>query len=296
MSASSSVSGIEVEDAHPADARHVGHPPDQVRERAHLGPGLGGRHAGVPPARADEVAAPGHRVLRDEVDLHGPGGDQPLGLGHHVVGGAGALLPAQARDDAKRAGAVAPLGDLQPRARARLAGALREDARVARLHDPLGGVADEHPLGVAREDVPELEHVARPEEVVDLGHLLGELPGVALREAPGDDELLAGADALVLGELEDRVDRLLLRLADEAARVDDDDLGVVGLLDDAPAVPARHAEHDLGVDPVLDASEADEVNLAIAHTRGALGSTGGPARPRGPKPYFRISFMKRSNM
>ncbi len=42
---------------------------------------------------------------------------------------------------------------------------------IARLDDPVGGVADEHALGVARQHLPELEHVARAEEVVDLGHL-----------------------------------------------------------------------------------------------------------------------------
>ena len=79
------------------------------------------------------------------------------------------------------------------------------------------------------QDLGELEHVARAEEVIDLGHLRAELGRVALREAARDDELLAGAELLQLGHLEDRVDRLLLGLADEAARVDDDDLGLVGL-------------------------------------------------------------------
>ena len=212
---------------------------------------------------ARQVAAPGDRVLRDQVELEGARRHEPLGLGDDVVGRARALLAAHARDDAEGAGAVAPLGDLQPRAGSRL----RDDARIARPDDPVGGVADEHPVGVAREDALELEHVARAEEVVDLGHLRGELAGVPLREAAADDELLAGPDALVLGELEDRVDRLLLRLADEAAGVDDDDLGLVRLLDDAPAVAPRDAEHHLGVDAVLDAAQADEVDLAIGHRR-----------------------------
>jgi hypothetical protein len=98
--------------------------------------------------------------------------------------------------------------------------------------------------------------------VIHLGHLAGELLGVALREAPRDHEALAGAGLLVVRHLEDRVDRLFLRFADEAARVHDDDLGVGRVVHVLEAGAARDAEHDLGVDPVLGAAEAYKMNGA----------------------------------
>ena len=151
-------------------------------------------------------------------------------------------------------------------------------------------------VGLAAEDLGELHHVARAEEVVDLGHLLGELARVALRQAPGDDELLAGADLLVLGELEDGVDRLLLRLADEAARVDDDDLGLVRLVDDAPAAAGRDAEHHLGVDPVLDAAEADEVDGSHRRRSACVSGTPWCLAEHQPTLVVACAWMKRSNM
>ena len=75
--------------------------------------------------------------------------------------------------------------------------AMRGQARVAGAEDVVGGVADQHALDrvllAGAQHGAELEHVARAEEVIDLGHLLGELLGVALREAAGDHELLAAA-------------------------------------------------------------------------------------------------------
>ena len=50
-------------------------------------------------------------------------------------------------------------------------------ARARRLDHPVGRVADEHALGLAAEHLAELEHVARAEEVVDLGHLAASSSG-----------------------------------------------------------------------------------------------------------------------
>ena len=204
--------GIEIEEAHPAHA---------LARRPRSGRG---RASGVRPSLG-QVAPVGDRVLRDEVQLDDALRREPLGFAHDVVGAsATAACPRRSRDDAEGAGAVAPLGDLQVRARPRVG----DDARVARPDDPVGGVADEHPLGVAaRAPRPSLSMSLEPRKWSTSGICAASSRRVALREAAGDDELLAGAVLLHLGELEDRLDRLLLRLADEAARVDDDDLGVV---------------------------------------------------------------------
>ena len=103
----------------------------------------------------------------------------------------------------------------------------------------------------------------RGEDVIDLGHLGRDLARVALREAPRDDELLEATALLEARHLEDRVDALFLRLTDEAARVDDDHLRLVGLVDDGVTARSRDPEHDLAVDAVLGAAEADEMDRAI---------------------------------
>ncbi len=73
--------------------------------------------------------------------------------------------------------------------------------------------------------------LAGADDGVDLGDVLADLVAVALDEAAGDDELLGAAAVglLVLDHLEDGVDGLLLGGVDEAAGVDDEDLGVFGV-------------------------------------------------------------------
>ena len=95
---------------------------------------------------------------------------------------------------------------------------------------------------------------------------------VALDEAAGDDEALGFAAVLllVLDHLEDGVDGLLLGGVDEAAGVDDDDLGVFGAGGELGAAVVEHAHHDLGVDEVFGAAEGDEAYFR-AGWRGVAG-------------------------
>ena len=58
--------------------------------------------------------------------------------------------------------------------------------------------------------------------------------------------------------LEDRLDRLFLRSLDERTRIYDDDFGFRGRLGDRVTVLREHSEHDLGVDEIFRATEADE--------------------------------------
>ena len=62
----------------------------------------------------------------------------------------------------------------------------------------------------------------------------------------------------MLDHLEDGVDGLLLGGVDEAAGVDDEDLGVFGAGGELGAAAMEQAHHDLGVDEVLGAAERDE--------------------------------------
>jgi hypothetical protein len=62
----------------------------------------------------------------------------------------------------------------------------------------------------------------------------------------------------VLDHLEDGVDGLLLGGVDEAAGVNDDDLGIFGARGEFGSVVVEQAHHDLGVDEVFGAAEGDE--------------------------------------
>jgi hypothetical protein len=59
-----------------------------------------------------EIEAVGAGVLRDDEKLLDAGGDQPLGLAHHVAQGTALEPPAQCWDDAEAATIVAAFGDL----------------------------------------------------------------------------------------------------------------------------------------------------------------------------------------
>lgn len=87
------------------------------------------------------------------------------------------------------------------------------EARV-RLHDVRARGAGAH-------DLRDLVRFADAKEGVHLRQLRRELLGIALGEAPRDDERLAVL-LFVLRHLQDRVDGLLLGGLDEAAGIDDD--------------------------------------------------------------------------
>ena len=102
------------------------------------------------------------------------------------------------------------------------------------------------------------------EHRVGLGQLVGELLAVALGEAAdGDDLLGAAACALEVGGLEQRVDRVLLGLLDEAAGVDHGDVGLGGVVDEQPPLGGEPAGQLLGVDLVAGAPQGHEGDAAV---------------------------------
>jgi len=98
---------------------------------------------------------------------------------------------------------------------------------------------------------------------VYFGDVLLNFVAVAFDEAAGDDDAacFAAVLLLVLDHLEDGVDGLLLGGVDEAAGVDDEDFGVLGVGSELAACMVEQAHHDLGVDEVLGAAEGDEADL-----------------------------------
>src|SRR5207244_1473218 len=78
---------------------------------------------------------------------------------------------------------------------------------------------------------------------------------------PGYDEPLTGARLFVPRHFKNRIDRFLLRLVDERARVDHQHVGLCGILRELVSCVAGESEHHLGVDEVLGATERDETYL-----------------------------------
>ena len=114
---------------------------------------------------------------------------------------------------------------------------------------------------LAPDGVDDLLDLAGAEQGVDLRNLGAELVAIPLRHASGDHEPPALAGLLVLRHLQDGVDRFLLGLVDERARVDDEHIGFVGVTGKLMSCLLSEAQHHLGVDEVLGAAEGDQANL-----------------------------------
>src|ERR1019366_7424385 len=95
-------------------------------------------------------------------------------------------------------------------------------------------------------------------DVIDTGDFEQQVVFLAFRQTAGDDD---GADAALVLQSEhlaDDAERFLARGFDEAASVDDDDIGAVRIGDQRVAVLSKFAEHALGIDQVFRATKADE--------------------------------------
>ena len=89
---------------------------------------------------------------------------------------------------------------------------------------------------------------------IDFRDALDDFVAVAFDEASGDDQFLRRAGGFEARHLEDGVDGLLLGGVDEAAGVDDEDLGLFGACGQARAGAVQKPHHDFGVDEVFGAA------------------------------------------
>ena len=89
-------------------------------------------------------------------------------------------------------------------------------------------------------------------------HLFQQHLPLPLGHAPGHHHAPHAAGLLQRQHLADDAERFLPGRFDEAAGVDDDDIGAVGVGLEGVAVLGEFAEHPLGIDEVLRAPEADE--------------------------------------
>ena len=164
-------------------------------------------------------------------------------------------VAAQARNDAERAAMVAALADLEvgvvPRRqldadRGRRRHEVEEGivrlrhVRVHRVHHLLGRVRAGHG-----------EHAR-----VHLAHQVAAALACLRAEAAGDDDLAVGGERLA-----DRVEALANRVVDEAAGVDDHQVGAGEGLRGRVALGAEPGQDQLGVGERLRAAERDEADL-----------------------------------
>ena len=158
-----------------------------------------------------QVDAVGRRVLADDQQLLRPRRDQLLGLAQDRVGSAADQVAAQARDDAEGAAMIAALGNLQIgiMARGQLQPRVRHQVEIGRRRHRRGDMDRADHLLILG-GAGDREHV---------GEALADQLGL-LAHAAGDD------DAAILGDrLADRGQALLLGGIEEAAGVDQDDVG-----------------------------------------------------------------------
>src|SRR5262249_38162927 len=206
------------------------------------------------------------RVLGDDDQLADAVLGQLAGLADDLLDRLGDVLAAHAGDGTEGAEPVATFGDLQIRIVARcdaqpsgiLEGADRRGTEQGALFAAIGERAGD--------DGTDLLAAEDPDEVIDAGHFLQQRLALALGKAAGDDN---GADAALLLEREHLADDgkgLLPRRLDEAAGVDDDHIGAVGVGGQRVAILGQLAEHALGVNEVLGATQTDERVAALGGT------------------------------
>ncbi len=104
-----------------------------------------------------------------------------------------------------------------------------------------------------------LLQLVETDEVVDFGNLFGELFPVLLHHAARHDDAVDLPRFLPRDLAEDRLDGLLLRRVDEAARVHDDDARLLGIREGQP-LPLQMPQHHLGIDEVLRASQRHDAH------------------------------------
>ena len=191
-------------------------------------------------------------VLRHEVDLLRPLRFELLRFPHQPLERLGAVLAPHEGNGAEGAGVVAALRDLE------IADVRRISQELADAGMPRDGILDEPAAAQLGHEVVQIREA---EEEIDLGNLRLQLLLVALHQASRGYDRFHAALGLELGGAEDRVDRFLLRGVDEAAGVDEDDVGIREVLGDDRAVAHQLAHQPLRVDRRLVAAERDDAEL-----------------------------------
>jgi hypothetical protein len=89
--------------------------------------------------------------------------------------------------------------------------------------------------------------VVRPDQEIEVADACEELLSLLLGDAAGDREHETGVLRLQRRELADLAAELLLGLLTHAARIEDDEIGLLGGLGARPAARTQHFLHPVGV-------------------------------------------------
>ena len=214
-------------------------------------------------------------VLANEIDLLHAFGNEATNLAHDRIDGPAAMASAHLGNHTKAARVIAALGNFHI---GRVVGSEAETGRgeignVAGLWrhevEDAGFVLFEH----AAEDRAGFGDLIESDEGVHLGEFADEVGGEALGKAAADDDFGIGALALVAlaGGFQNGVDGFLFRGVDKSAGIHDEDIGLCGVGGDFEALGFCGAEHDLGVDEIFGATEADHANTACGGRRCGIG-------------------------
>ncbi len=167
-----------------------------------------------------EVLAEAGGVLADEIEFADALGEESRGFCNDRLEATAAEGSAILRDDAEGTGMIAAFGDFEVGEVVRR----REDAR-REVVIQVGDNGSCHVLCVfAHRD--DLFDLVGADHGVDFGKLLLDIVAVAFNEATGDDKLARPPGLLVLRHLDDGVDGFLFGRVDEAAGIDDQNVGI----------------------------------------------------------------------
>ena len=207
-----------------------------------------------------EVLAIAGGVLADEVDLTDARREQPGGFSHHGLEPPAAEFAAELRDHTEGAGVVAALRDLDVGIVARRGEHARRQIVIQIGH---GAIRHRRPVTGGHD----FFQLVGADHGVHFGNVAADLIAVALHQATRHHQSFEAAGLLELSHFENGLDRFLLGGVDETARVDDDDLGVLRIRSQLPAVRGELPHHDFGVHQILGAAQADKTDFQGVYPR-----------------------------
>jgi hypothetical protein len=204
-----------------------------------------------------EVFAVRSGVLPDQRDFAGAGCRQVFRLAHHGLEAPAAKFSAKLRNDAERAGMIAAFRDFDVGGVARRG----HNARGQIVVQKSGRLRGQH-AQIAFHGFENALDLAGAHDGVHFGHLLQNLLPKSFDQASRDNQFLGRSKFLVLGHLQNGVDRFFLRGFDEAARVHHEHFRFIRARREFVTFARKNTHHYLAIYEVLRASQADKSDLS----------------------------------
>ena len=252
------MSGVSVQKSHPEFAADL---PDLIEKMNERGATGGIDRLSGPGLLFPKIHAVVGSILADKVDFLHALGNKAANLANNRIQRAAAMATAHLRNNTKTARMVAAFRDFDIDRVVRCEtksrrGKIWDIAGLWRHQIERAGfllTQDSAENGAGFGDLVE------PDEGIDLGEFAGEVGGEALRETTAHHNLRIWAGALVALAIgfKNRIDRLLLRGINKPASVDDEEVGLGGIGRDFKSLGFCRSEHDLGINKILGATQAD---------------------------------------